>query len=66
MATSTSPTVVKPDWDALAKSLDLDSPEAAQSRAFEIAQFVARVEKDKNSKLILKTGSKSLELTLNK
>ena len=66
MATSVSPSLVKPDWDALAKSLDLDSPEEAQSRAFEIAQFVARVERDKNSKLILKTGSKSLELTLNK
>ncbi len=57
---------VKPDWESLAETLNVGSAEEAEKRAFEIAKFVMRVEQDKNSKLILKTGGKSLELTLNR
>jgi hypothetical protein len=56
----------KPDWETLARSMNLDSAEAAEKKAFEIANFIARVEKDKNKKLVLKTGSEYLELTLNR
>ena len=56
----------KPDWETLARALNVGSPEEAEQKAFEIADFVARVENDKDSKLILKKGGKSLELTLNK
>jgi len=66
MSGATAEDDVKPDWESLAKTLNLGSAEEAEKRAYEIATFVVRVEKDKNSKLILKTGSKSLELTLNK
>ncbi len=54
----------RPDWEALAKTLRVGSAEEAEKRAFEIANFVVRVENDRNSKLILKTGTKSLELSL--
>jgi hypothetical protein len=61
-----SPVNVQLDWDALAKTLKTSSAAEAQKRAYEIAEFVARVESDSNSELILKTGSKQLALTLNK
>jgi hypothetical protein len=54
------------DWDALAKKLRIGSAEEAKKRAYEIADFVARVEDDKDSELILKTGGKKLALTLNR
>jgi hypothetical protein len=66
MTDTTAEAIVKPDWESLAKTLNVGSPEEAEKRAYEIASFVVRIEKDKDSKLILKTGGKSLELTLNK
>lgn len=53
------------NWVELAKSLKVGSVEEAKTRAFQIAEFVARVENDSDSKLILKTGSEQLALTLN-
>jgi len=64
MATLVSRPGVKPDWDALAKSLNLASAEEAERRAFEIAEFVARVEKDDDKKLVLKSGGHYMELSL--
>jgi hypothetical protein len=55
-----------PDWESLKESLGTDSVEEAQRRAFEIAKFVADVENDKDSELILKTGDKKVALKLNK
>lgn len=55
-----------PDWNALAKVLGAKSPEDAQKRAYEIAKFVADVENDDDSQLILKNGNKSVELKLNR
>ena len=54
------------DWEKLAASLGASSAEEAQKRAYEIAEFVAKIENDKDSELILKTGGKKLSLTLNK
>jgi hypothetical protein len=54
------------NWDELAKALNIGSAEEAKVRAYQIAEFVARVEKDSNSKLILKTGNEQLALTLNR
>jgi hypothetical protein len=61
-----SPVDMQIDWNALAKTLKTGSAAEAQKRAYEIAEFVARVESDSNSELILKTGIKQLALTLNK
>jgi len=66
MSNATAETNAKPDWESLAETLNVGSAEEAEKRAFEIAKFVTRVEQDKNSKLILKTGGKSVELTLNR
>jgi hypothetical protein len=55
-----------PDWESLKESLGADSVEDAQRRAFEIAKFVADVENDKDSELILKSGNKNVALKLNK
>jgi hypothetical protein len=70
-ATQDSPVPVVPasvtlDWDKLAKALNIGSAEEAKERAYQIAEFVARVENDSNSKLILKTGNEQLALTLNR
>ena len=54
------------DWDGLAQSLGTASGEEAQKRAYEIAKFVADVESDKDSELILKTGGRNLALKLNR
>jgi hypothetical protein len=53
------------DWKKLAHELNLNSPEEAAQRAYEIAAYVAEVEKDKNQKLMLKEGSKYFALSLN-
>jgi hypothetical protein len=66
MAAATEHLTPSPDWDALATSLNLESAKEAELRAYEIAKFVVRVKNDKNSKLILKTGGKTVELTLNR
>lgn len=54
------------DWNKLAANLGAGSVAEAQRRAYEIAKFVADVENDSESQLILKTGHKQLELKLNK
>jgi hypothetical protein len=54
------------DWEDLKQSLGTASVEETQKRAFEIAKFVADVENDKDSELILKTGDKKVSLKLNK
>ena len=58
-------TVQSLDWERLAKELDLKTPEEAEIRAFEIAAYVARVEKNRRQKLMLKDGGNYFELTLN-
>ncbi len=60
------PAVSSQDWEDLKQSLGANSVEETQRRAFEIAKFVADVEKDKDSELILKTGDKKIALKLNK
>jgi hypothetical protein len=62
---TTAQGINKPDWDALARALKVDTASEAQDRAFEIAKFVARVEDDKSQTLVLKTGGKYIELSLN-
>lgn len=52
------------DWERLARELNLDSPEEAERRAFEIAAYVAKIEKSGNEKLMLKDGGSYFELTL--
>jgi len=63
---SNSPAGSPVDWDELKESLGTSSVEETQRRAFEIAKFVADVENDKDSELILKTGDKKMALKLNK
>jgi hypothetical protein len=53
------------DWERLAKELNVDTPEEAERRAFEIAAYVARIEKSEKQKLMLKDGANYFELTLN-
>ena len=55
-----------PDWAALAKTLNISSPEEAQKRAWEIANFVGGVENDQNSELILRRGGMQVALKLTK
>jgi hypothetical protein len=64
--TNAPPSSTVPDWDSLAHSLGTTSAEEAQRRAYEIAKFVADVESDKDSELILKTGGRNLALKLNR
>jgi hypothetical protein len=52
------------DWERLAKELNLDTPEEAERRAFEIAAYVAKVAKNQQQKLMLKDGGKYFDLTL--
>jgi len=66
MANETVDTKTQPDWEALARALGVASVEEAQRRAFDIAKFVVRVANDSNSKLMLKTRGKTLDLTLNR
>jgi hypothetical protein len=54
------------DWEALAKTLNIGTAEQAQKRAYEIAEFVGRVESDQNSELILKRGGMQVALKLKK
>jgi len=66
-ATQTTPSPSSAlDWESLKQSLGTSTVEEAQRRAFEIAKFVADVENDKDSELILNTGGKKLALKLNK
>ena len=52
------------DWEQLAKELNVNSPEEAERRAFEIAAYVARIGKNDKKKLMLKDGGNYFELTL--
>jgi len=54
------------DWNALASALGTNSVEETQRKAYDIAKFVADVESDKDSELILKTGSQKMALKLNR
>ena len=65
-AAANTPAVSSQDWEDLKQSLGTSSVEETQKRAFEIAKFVADVENDKESELILKTGDKKVSLKLNK
>ena len=61
-----APVVSQVDWEDLKKSLGTSTVAETQQRAYEIAKFVADVENDKDSELILKTGDTKLALKLNK
>jgi hypothetical protein len=61
-----SPTVDAPNWEALAKTLGVNTVEEAQQRAWAIADFVGGVENDQNSELILKRGGMQVPLKLKK
>jgi hypothetical protein len=63
---TSAPAVSQVDWDDLKESLGTSTVAETQQRAYEIAKFVAEVENDKDSELILKTGDKKLALKLNK
>jgi hypothetical protein len=65
---NTSPATANsaPDWETLKRSLGASTAQEAQQRAYDIAKFVADVENDSNSELILKTGNKSVKLNLNR
>ncbi|HKF48076.1 MAG TPA: hypothetical protein VKB38_12015 [Terracidiphilus sp.] len=54
------------DWDSLSGALGTKNGAEAQKRAFDIAKFVAEVENDADSQLILQTGNKKVELKLNR
>jgi hypothetical protein len=53
------------DWNKLARELNLNSAEEAAKRAYEIAAYIAEVEKDRNQRLMVKEGSKYFALSLN-
>jgi hypothetical protein len=52
------------DWTRLAQDLNVESPQVAMRRAYEIAAYIAEVERSRDQKLLLKEGSKLYELTL--
>ena len=52
------------DWNKLAHELNVNSPGEAAQRAYEIAAYVAHVEKSRDQKLMLKDGSKFFTLKL--
>jgi hypothetical protein len=60
------PANAAPNWDELAKTLNVGTPQEAQQRAWEIANFVGGVENDQNSELILKRGDMQVALKLKK
>jgi hypothetical protein len=52
------------DWHKLARDLNLNSAQEAIQRAYEIAAYVAEVERSRDQKLLLKEGRKFYTLTL--
>jgi hypothetical protein len=52
------------DWEKLARELNLGTAQEAAQRAYEIAAYIAEVERSKDQKLLLKDGSKFYTLTL--
>jgi hypothetical protein len=66
VAVAPPPANETPNWNALAKTLNVNTPEEAQKRAWEIANFVGGVENDQNSELILKRGGMQVALKLTK
>jgi hypothetical protein len=69
MATTALPEIPQPeprqlDWDKLARELNVDSPYAALQRAYQIAAYVAKVERSRDQKLLLKERGKYFELSL--
>jgi hypothetical protein len=61
-----APAVSDANWEELKESLGTSSVAEAQKRAYEIAKFVADVENDKDSELILKRGGMQVALQLKK
>ncbi len=63
MAT-TQPDVSQPDWNTLAHDLNVDGPDEAQKLAFQIAAYVARVQRSTDQELMVKEGGKYFNLKL--
>jgi hypothetical protein len=61
-----APAVDALNWEDLAKTLGVSTPEEAKKRAWAIADFVGGVENDQNSELILKRGGMQVALKLKK
>jgi hypothetical protein len=58
--------VTSTDWEKLAQTLNVKTPEEAQKRAWEIANFVGGVDNDQNSELILRRGGMQVAIKLTK
>ena len=55
---------VQPDWEQLAEELNVKSPDEAMKLAFQIATYVAEVQKSGDKELMVKEGSKYFNLKL--
>lgn len=58
------PQVPQLDWDKLARDLNLNSAQDAARRAYQIAAYVAKVERNSEQKLLLKERGKFFEISL--
>ena len=63
MAT-TQTDVSQPDWNRLAEDLNVNGPDEAKKLAFQIAAYVAGVQRSGNQELMVKEGSKYFTLNL--
>jgi hypothetical protein len=61
-----APAVSDANWEDLKESLGTTTVAETQQRAYEIAKFVADVENDQDSELILKRGGMQVALQLKK
>jgi hypothetical protein len=52
------------DWEKLARDLNLNSAQDAARRAYQIAAYVAKVERNSDQKLLLKERGKFFEISL--
>ncbi len=52
------------DWNSLAKDLNVSGPGGAQKLAFQIAAYVARVQRSSNKEPMVKEDSKYFTLKL--
>jgi hypothetical protein len=63
MATA-QPNISHPDWNHLAEELNVNGPDEAMKLAYEIAAYVAEVERSSSHRLLLKEGGKYFNLRL--
>ena len=56
----------QPDWAQLAAKLGVQTEEEAKAKAFEIASYIAEVDRSKTQTLLVKKGDKFEKLTLKK